>query len=192
MTVNTKWFQDRIRDADLSQRRLAKLLGLDSSALSLMFRGKRGMRIEEATQIAEILALPIDQVLAHAGVKVPRGPSSVAIVGVVDAADEVHARKGGGRADSHDGLPRDCVAVRCEDHASVMYMWTFYFSPASAVSSEAVGRFSVCRIANGPDLLAVPSRGYEVSTYNLRLVNGTKRDNQKLISASPVLWIRTD
>ena len=61
--VDTRWFQDRVRDADLSQSRLAKLLGIDKSALSHMFNNKRAMKMAEATRIAEVLSLPLDDVL---------------------------------------------------------------------------------------------------------------------------------
>lgn len=190
MSIDTKWFQNRIRDGEMSQARLANLLGIDRSALSLMLHGKRGMKLEEATRIAEILALPIDQVLAHAGVKVPRGPASVPLVGTVDASCVIQPRKGA-RVESHDALPRECVAVRCEDRASTMYNWTFYYVPMSSVTSEAIERLSVCQLANDTRHLMIPSRGFEVSTHNLRAVTGAILENQKLVVASPVLWIRT-
>lgn len=37
--VNTKWFSERLAERDMSMRRLAKLLELDPSAVSLMLRG---------------------------------------------------------------------------------------------------------------------------------------------------------
>jgi hypothetical protein len=155
-----------------------------------MLHGKRGMRIEEATRIAEILALPIDQVLAHAGVKVPKGPGSVPLVGIINATSEVRQRKGG-RAESHDQLPKDTVALRCEDRGSVMYNWTVYYVPMASVTREAIERLSVCRLANDAQHLAVPSRGFEHGTYNLRTLGGAVLENQRLVAASPVLWIRT-
>ena len=190
MTIDTKWFQSRVRDAEMSQSRLAQLLGIDRSALSLMLHGKRGMKIEEATRMAEILALPIDQVLAHAGVKVPKGPASVPLVGTIGANSEIRQRKGG-RVESHDQLPRETAALRCEDRAAVMYGWTVYYVPMASVTSEAIERLSVCRLANDTQHLAVPSRGFEPGTHNLRTLGGAVLENQKLVAASPVLWIRT-
>jgi transcriptional regulator with XRE-family HTH domain len=189
-TIDTKWFQNRVRDAEMSQARLAALLDIDKSALSLMLHGKREMKMTEATRLAEILALPLDQVLAHAGVEVRKGPASLPLAGIVDANNEIRPRKGG-RVDSHDALPRECVAVRCEDRASTMDHWTFYYVPRASVTSEAIERLSVCQLASDAQRLAIPSRGFEAGTYNLRAVNGVVLENQRLVAASPVLWIRT-
>jgi DNA-binding XRE family transcriptional regulator len=191
MTVNTRWFQDRVRDADMSQTKLAKLLGIDKSALSLMFNGKREMKMDEAVRIAEVLGLPIDDVMAHAGVKVPKGPSSVAVVATIDATNEVHSKKAGGRVNSPAELPKDAVAARCEDRGSVMYGWTFYYVPSASVSPDALERLCIVRLVNGAQYLLTPSRGFEPGVFNLRGLNGFSMDGQRLSAASPVLQIKT-
>ena len=48
MAINSKWFTDKLVERQLSQRGLAKLMGLDASAVSLMMRGKRRISIKEA------------------------------------------------------------------------------------------------------------------------------------------------
>ena len=68
--VDTQWFRQRLADRELSMRKLAKILHVDVAAVSLMLRGRRGMRLEEATTIAEVLHVPLSQVLTHAGVRV--------------------------------------------------------------------------------------------------------------------------
>lgn len=156
-----------------------------------MFNGKREMKMAEATRLAEVLALPLDEVLAHAGVRVPKGPTSVAIVGAVDANNEVHARKAGGRAAAGVDLPKDIVAVRCEDRASILYGWTFFYTPINSVATDALERLCVVRLSNGAQYLFVPSRGFEPGVYNLRGLNGVSMDGQRITSANPVLQIKT-
>lgn len=46
--MNTKWFRDRLRGIELSQRGLAKLLDVDAAAVSYMLRGQRKMTLQEA------------------------------------------------------------------------------------------------------------------------------------------------
>jgi DNA-binding XRE family transcriptional regulator len=189
--MDTRWFQDRVRDAELSQSRLARLLDIDKSALSLMFNGKREMKMAEASRIAEVLALPLDEVLAHAGVKVPKGPSSVAVVGAVDASNEIHVKKAGTRVHTMPDPSKDAVAVRCEDRGSLLYGWTFYYVPHAGVAADALERLCVVRLVNGAQYLFVPSRGFEPGVYNLRGLNGFSMDGQKITAASPVLQIKT-
>jgi transcriptional regulator with XRE-family HTH domain len=190
-SVNTRWFQDKVRDAQMSQNRLAQLLGIDKSALSLMFNGKREMKMDEAARLAEVLSLPLDEVMAHAGVKVPKGPRSIAVIGTVDASMEVHAKKAGGRVTAIEDLPRDTVALRCEDQASLMYGWVFYYSPSSGIAADAMQRLCVVKLATGAQYLLTPTRGFEPGTHNLKGLNGFSIDNQRIVSASPVLWTRT-
>ncbi len=38
MPIDTEWFRDRLASRKLSQRGLAKAMGVDPSAVSLMFR----------------------------------------------------------------------------------------------------------------------------------------------------------
>jgi hypothetical protein len=137
------------------------------------------------------LALPLDEVLAHAGVKVPKGPSSVAVVGSVDASNEIHNKKAGTRVHTPPDLSKDAVAVRCEDRGSLLYGWTFFYVPHASVAADALERLCVVRLANGAQYLFVPSRGFEPGVYNLRGLNGFSMDGQKITAASPVLQIKT-
>jgi transcriptional regulator with XRE-family HTH domain len=191
MPVDTRWFQDRVRDADLSQSRLARLLDIDKSALSHMFNNKRKMATEEAARIAEVLNLPLDDVLEHAGIRVPKGPASVAVIGSVDANNEIHAKKAGKRVSSPPHLPKDTVGLWCEDRGSILYGWTFYYVPCAGIAADALERLCVVRLASGAQYLFVPSRGFEPGVHNLRGLNGFAMDGQKIASASPVLQIKT-
>lgn len=65
--IDTRWFQSRLADKRLSQRQLAKLMGLDPSAVSLMLRGKRKLSAAEAREIARLLGVEASEVLMRAG-----------------------------------------------------------------------------------------------------------------------------
>ena len=68
--MDTKWFRERLAEKGLSQRALARKLGLDQSAISLTFGGRRRMKFEEAAGIARLFSLPVSDVLRHAGMPV--------------------------------------------------------------------------------------------------------------------------
>ena len=54
--MDTNWFRDRLADRGLSQRALARHMGLDAAAVSLMLRGRRVMKLTEAAEIARLQA----------------------------------------------------------------------------------------------------------------------------------------
>lgn len=67
-SVDKAWFEDQIKANKTSARQLAAKIGIDASAMSLIFSGKRKMSNEEAAAIALNLNVPLQDVLAHAGV----------------------------------------------------------------------------------------------------------------------------
>lgn len=68
VSVDTRWFQNRLADRRISQRKLATVLNLDPSAVSLMLRGKRQMSAAEAAEVSRVLDVDVEEVLRHAGI----------------------------------------------------------------------------------------------------------------------------
>ena len=69
--VDTDWFQGRLAAKRMSQRGLARLMGLDPAAVSLMLRGKRKMTTTEAAEIARLLNVEVGEVMVRAGAVLP-------------------------------------------------------------------------------------------------------------------------
>lgn len=67
--VNTRWFQNGLADVRVSQRKLAKMMGVDPSAVTLMLKGRRAMSASEAALIAKVLGVSVDDVLREAGIE---------------------------------------------------------------------------------------------------------------------------
>lgn len=72
--INTKWFKERLSERGVSQRKLAKMMDLDASAVTHMFHGRRNMRLEEAQHLADIMRVPVEEVLRHAGLRISGEP----------------------------------------------------------------------------------------------------------------------
>jgi transcriptional regulator with XRE-family HTH domain len=67
MNIDTRWFQTRLADRHVSQRQLAKRLGLDPAAVSLMLHGRRKFTAKEAVEIARVLGVELEAVVTKAG-----------------------------------------------------------------------------------------------------------------------------
>jgi transcriptional regulator with XRE-family HTH domain len=69
--VDTRWFQNKLADRHMSQRKLAAIMGIDPGALSLAFHGKRKLSADEVAELANILKVDPAEVLARAGAAAP-------------------------------------------------------------------------------------------------------------------------
>lgn len=67
-TPDDKWFKGRLAELGHTQRALARVLGLDPAAVSLMLRGKRKIEVKEAVALARLLDVPVDEILERVGV----------------------------------------------------------------------------------------------------------------------------
>jgi transcriptional regulator with XRE-family HTH domain len=67
MTVNVdrQWFVERWTEKGLTLRKVAKLIGVDASALSRTLKGEREMKIPEVGKLAAVLEVSHAAVLAH-------------------------------------------------------------------------------------------------------------------------------
>lgn len=190
--VDTRWFQDRLRDRQLSQRQLAARMKLDASAISLLLRGKREVKNAEAADIAQILGVPLNEVLAHFGIEVPKvKDETVPLVGTLDEHGEIHARKVGGRVPQPVDVPVNLVAVRVEDPASLMYGWVYYYEPRRDIQADCMDRLCVVKLPGGNQLVRYLRRGFEMSAYNLVSAVHQSMDGVRVTAAAPVLWIKT-
>jgi transcriptional regulator with XRE-family HTH domain len=173
MSVDTKWFRDRLADRQLSQRGLARLMGLDAAAVSLMFRGKREMKITEAAELARLLGVPADDVLEAAGVRIASQGERIPIVGWVDGAAEFHWQNDGDTLPHPGaGLAVDITAAQCRTAGSPlahMDGWILYGqgTAPNGVQAESVGRLSWCRLRGGVIYLAAPSRSRQRGRWDL-------------------------
>lgn len=194
MVVDTDWFRDRLAARQMSQRGLARAMGLDAAAVSLMLRGKREMKLTEAAEIAQLLGVPADEVIAAAGVRISSGGTQVSIVGTVDGAGECHWKPAGKAPHPGGNLPGNISALQCRtagtelDH---MDGWLLFFHAQApkGVPADAVGRLSFCKLAKGVVYLAAPHRSYSRGKWDLTGPSARAK-TVTLEWASPILLIQ--
>lgn len=166
-------------------------MGVDPSAISLMFRGKRRMTVEEAGQVAVLLQSTTDEVLTAAGVII-QGGDRVKLVGYVHAGGKVTLEAEGlhDTVEAPPGLPVDAIAIQAR-HGGQEDGWIYYVSETHAAPAQALGQLSVCAVRDNGLLLAYVRRGYRAGAFNLQPTSAPEQQNVALAWASPVLWIRT-
>lgn len=191
--MNTIWFKHRLKDRDISQRKLAQLLKLDPAAITLMLKGERRMQPAEAQVIADLLRVPLTEVLREAGVAVTEDVAQVAIIGSVDASGRVTLMPTG----THEAttappdVPRDGYALQMRAFGDPADGWVLYVSDASTTPDTHLDRLCAVSIRDGRAVVAWVRRGYRQATYNLMLWPSREPlHDQSLASVSPVLWLR--
>lgn len=192
-TINETYFKKAMQNAGMSLRQLAKHMGKDHSGVSLMFRGRREMRMSEAADIARLLNLSLTDVLKNAGMPLA-GENTVPVVGFADGDGEVHMLDEDERYELPlpEGLP-PCSALVCRTSMSPLELmdgWTLFFDQPAAPTPEHLNRWCVVQVRNGPTLLRHLRRGYRPDTFNLLADKGPTIADARLEWAASVVLIR--
>jgi transcriptional regulator with XRE-family HTH domain len=192
-TMNTQWFRDRLKDKQISQRGLAKLLDIDPAAASLMLRAKRKMTTHEAHQIATILGLPLNEIMRNAGIEVIDDVRRVPITAYMDEHGVVSLMP----ARTHDTVvgPADCpigtYAIQVRSPATIKDGWLVFVNPTQAPAADNIDKLCSTATAEGKQIVAVVRRGYRRDTHNLIMWPSMEvLADCNVAWSSPVLWIK--
>lgn len=194
MEVDRRFFEGLMRDKDLSLRALAKRLGLGHSQLSLTFSGDRKLQLEEAVQLSSILGVPLARIIQAMGVEsAPVGDVRVTVIGRVngDGTVTMNDRDGIERTTAPAGVPDDGVAVQFRTAGTPMDWMdgtVMFCAKPNGVEPSAMGRLALCKIVDGPCVVAAVRRGYREQSYNL--TRPYEADSVRLEWCSLVLFSR--
>lgn len=196
MTIDTEWFTDRLAARKMSGRQLAKLMGIDSSAVSLMLRGKRKMSLEEAAQLAVLLDVSTREVLERSGVNLPPEAARVKVIGYLnpDASVSLVGEGAHDMVDAPMAMPSKSVAIQARTSGSELAMldgYIYFLAEEHGSPQNALGHLSLVAIKGNGLKMSVVSRGYAKGAYNLVDIPNKVTTNVELAWASPVLWIKT-
>jgi len=191
--VNTQWFKDRLKEQEMSMRGLGRLMNLDPSAISLMLRGKRAMRSDEANQIANLLGHDVSEVLRRTGVPVEEGVRHVSVTlraiknGKVENIPSETVRKYPAPID----VPPTAEAVQIRDDNSNLDGWIMYSGLAKKDFASSTGRLCVVTLQDSSRILGVLKRGYESNRWNIvPLTGGSVQTDVEVDHVSEIRWIR--
>ena len=66
-TQNKNWFKEMLAIKNITQRKLAEILGLDEGAFSRTLSGSRKPQLKEMTEMSKVLGISLIEILAHFG-----------------------------------------------------------------------------------------------------------------------------
>lgn len=206
-SFNVRWFKEQIAKQGLSQRQIAQSMGINQSVISHMFAGTRKMSLVEAPRWAELLKVPLNEVLTNAGVPVPTGSVSatyasgeapagmeLTVKGWVDGEHVVHWGAAKGPMNVSNPLwPAVGTAVLRFQTAGGPYDGALVYYqevPGKAFDYDGIGKLCLVQVGER-HMLRIPVRGYEPGRHNLTLFNGVlKEEGVVLESLMPILWMK--
>lgn len=179
----------------MSQRTLAKQLGLDPAAVTLMLRGDRRMTTEETQKIASLLGVPVTEVIRRAGVDVRDDVRKIKICGYLNenaVAECFGEEESMDYIESPADVPAGSYAVQVRDHMSPHDGWVMVVSSEKVDAERVMDRACACETEDGLIRVGVIKKGYKRGSFNL-VVTATKPqiiENADIKWASPILWIK--
>lgn len=172
MSVNKRFFMDTMKDRQVSLREVAKKIDVWPAALSRSLDGKRKMQIPEAVRLAQVLNVPLADVLQNAGIQeagaVGRRCNIIGHLidtGVVKPVPEGVIE----RTTVPDSLPDEVVAVQAHtanSQASYCDGWITFFAEEQHPAS-LIGHFVLAYLEDGTMRSGSLRRGYGTGTFNL-------------------------
>lgn len=191
--INQGWFKDKLRAVKLSQRQLAKKMGLDPASVSYMLSGKRRMTMDEARQIASHLLIGVTEVMRQAGIDVLDDVHKVPVAGYVSAGAVVSLLPKG----THDvvtcpaDVPSGSFAIQTRIVSSPSDGWLSFVSGMQEKPEDCAGKLTVLALKDGRMLQAIIKRGYKQGYYNLILMpEGGVMENTEVAWCARILWIQ--
>ena len=191
--INQGWFKDKLRAVKLSQRQLAKKMGLDPASVSYMLSGKRRMTMDEARQIAGHILIGVTEVMRQAGIDVLDDVHKVPIAGYITAGGVVSLLPKG----THDvvtcpaDVPKGSFAIQARIVNSANDGWLWFVSGRQEQAEDCTGKLTLLACKDGRMLCAIVKRGYKSGRYNLILMpDGGVIENEEVAWCARVLWIQ--
>ena len=191
--IDQNWFKEKLKSIGVSQRQLAKKMGLDPASVSYMLSGKRRMTMDEAHAIAGYLLLPVTEVMRQAGIEVLDDVRKVPIAGFIGQHCMVTLLPKG----THDlinapaDVPTGSYVLQLRIVNSPQDGWLYYVDGAQGKPEESLDKLCLVAFKDGGLILAIVRRGYKKDLFNLLVTcDSSVLENRELVWTARVLWIQ--
>lgn len=192
---DAEWLVKRAKDLGMSQRQLAKAIGVDAGAFAKTTRGDRQVRPNELAGLARMLKVSIAEMFRRFRYPVPE--YMVEIIGKItpDArVSSVFDRKGE-MVPAPDGVDTDCKALVFVTGKSPLEAYdgmVVYFYPSNQVEQDAYGRLSVVEIeGEAMPVVGIIERGQVGKGLKVALFGGVGTiEAKKLLKAALIKWTK--
>jgi len=197
-TMDTRWFKDKLDDRELSQRVLAKLLGVHPASVNRLMHGRRPMRFDEAEVVAPLLGVRVSELIERAEIDLAGAAAEDAtthLVGYIDGAGEAHIdwQDASISVPTLPDLPRSAVAIQWRTAMTQLDAidgWAMYVERPNGQVEHALGRLSLVSLESDLLVAGFLRRGYLPGTYNVTGFFPPHLENVRVRWASPVLLLR--
>jgi len=201
--IDRRWFKKSLVNKDKSDADLARHLQLDRSAVSRILSGERRLQSNEASAIADFLAVPLKEVLKHAGVSMDNEgqPTRILLAATVNGAGEIEWL-------TEPRLLRQSVIIRAEaaialhgtgqiiaaqvraleGPLAILDEAVILFAHADEVAADLIGKLSICRNHTGKQILARIERAPKTGEASVITTAG-RVEEFDLQTATPVIAI---
>lgn len=191
--IDRDWFVERLAGRKISQRKLAKHLGLDPAAITLVLQNRRKITNQEAHEMAGLLGVSVSEILRRAGVPTSDDVRKVAIAGVIGEEGKVTIFP----QHSHDmvicpaDVPASGFALQVRAASNYKDGWLYFVSGEQLPPEGMLDKFVVAVTTDGRTHVCIMRRGYKSGTFNLLIVCSKGiLENESLSWVSPVVWIK--
>lgn len=192
--INADWFRDRLKAIKLSQRALAKRMGVDPAAISYMLQGKRNMSMEEAKLMADIFLMPVTEVMRQAGIDVTDDVRKVPIKGYTDKEHVVNFMPKGTYDTTHSpqDMPSKSFVLQHRASSTPTDGWMTFVSGEEHDPKDMLDQYCYVALEDGTAMLAVLRKGYKTGTYNLiRILDSSQTlENKRVSKVHLVKWVQ--
>ena len=194
--VDKKWFQDKIRDAGLTQKALGDKLGKDPSTMSLLFQGKREFNAQLCADIARELRTTLDDVMKHAGLSLSVDPGKrIGICGFINGEAAITLQQGLGTTPAPDLMPSDVAAYILRTTSSPIEMmngWMLFAAREQDGDANSIlDRTAIVTLAgDNRTLLRLVRRGSSSGLYTLTGIGQPPMHDVQLSSFRRVILLR--
>ena len=204
--VTSNWFREKLTELSMSQRQLARELGLDPAAVSYMINGKRRVSIEEAKRISDVFGIPTTEVMRQVGVEVDDDGVYVPIGAYTTDGCQVHTL-------DHGGMPNKVLAppdvgkrsfvIQDRSAGSPRDGWLMFTSSEAMPPDLALNRLALISIQGADtrnegedfpatEILGIAMPAYNMGQYKILLAPELKKylHDQFISHIRPILWIQ--
>lgn len=194
MALNKRFFDDLMRDRQVSLRQVAKQMDTSPSQLSRTLSGHRRMQLNEAVSLAQILGVSLAELMVHSGIEQAQTERRFcSVIGFLQGDLTIAPVQNGMRervAVPLGELPDSVQAIQARTSDSPFAFldgWVFFIGPETD-PAELVGTYCVAQVEGGSQIIGTLQRGYQPRTYNVTGAAGISRQSQKLTLARRIYF----
>lgn len=192
--IDTQWFKDKLAERKYSMRSIAKIMGLDPSTVSLMFRGVRGISSENAVMLAELFNVTPNEIFKKAGAPIVDMARTIPVASYIDQSR--HVRSIPEEAQDQFGAPYDVPtnAYVCQNRTGNLYDgWALVVDGTKKDPEQCIGMLTIYCREDGTIKVGLIRRGYMTGTFNVHenlIQGGAVHENQRILWCQVVMWVK--